>query len=425
MRARSVRLGLLALGCLAAACSADVTETDSTTGDGALTSTDGTPLELRFDAEIVAARDTPPKNAVIAQLEYLQGVLTTGSRANAQFRFVQVEDVTETPEGDAKKRIRYTGSVAAIFPAGLRIPTRYDLAFPLDVTELAAFNDKYDGTCGRNEYGRETFWHDFNPRAPGCTLGEDVARTTAAVRPHPLGTTDKYPEYDRIWADDRLDIVAVYGAISNTTDDDTGAREREAFLSKVERALTGATREDLPARGGVLRHSVVSGKVRVGGADRDVRVVAYFVSEPSSAGSAFTTSYREETAKADFVHYSGHSGLGKNIAALAAARQATRNKYQIAFFNGCQTFGYLGPSMHEARRQLNGEDADPNGTKFLDVIVTALPAYAERTPTEQVLFDAMLEQRKGLQELLRLFSREQWSEHLTAVFGEDDNTFQP
>ena len=46
--------------------------------------------------------------------------------------------------------------------------------------KLAAFNAKYDGRCGRNEYGVESFWHDFRPGASGCTLDDaDVTRATA------------------------------------------------------------------------------------------------------------------------------------------------------------------------------------------------------------------------------------------------------
>jgi hypothetical protein len=417
---------LASLVAFAVGCSNDAVEQDdAVVGEDAITSTDGTPLEFSFDAEVIASREMPVKNAVVAQLEYLQGVLTTGSRANVQFRFPDVKDVQESNEGDAKKRIRYSGSVAVIFPAGERVPTRYEIAMPLDVTELAAFNAKYDGKCGRNEYGQETFWHDFNPRMQGCTLESDVVQARATVRPHPLGTTEKYPEYDQIWKDGRLDIVAVYGAISNTTDNDAGARERESFISKLMGTLTGAQRQDLEARGGILKHSVVTGKVRVGSADRDVRLVAYFVSEAQYAGAEFEASYAAETEKADFIHYSGHSGLGKNIAALSKAAKATRGQYQIAYFNGCQTLGYLGPWMHESRRELNGEAVDPNGTKFLDVIVTSLPAYSESTPTEQILFDAFVEQRKGWQDLLSSFSGQQWTTHMNAVFGEDDNTFRP
>lgn len=428
MRAlRTLFFGAFAsLSAFAAGCSSDLaTDEEAALGEDAITSTDGQPLEFSFDAEVIASREMPAKNAVVAQLEYMQGALTSDKKANVQFRFVDVKNPQESPEGTAKKRIRYSGSVAVIFPAGQRVPRRYDMAMPLDVTDLAAFNAKYDGKCGNNEYGQETFWHDWNPRAEGCTLGSDVARSRATVRKHPLGTTEKYPEYDQIWKDGRLDIVAVYGAISNTTDSDAGARERESFISKLMGALIGAQRQDIVPRGGILKHSVVTGKTRVGNAERDVRLVSYFVEEAQYAGAEFEASYTEETAKADFIHYSGHSGLGKNIAALSKSAKATAGKYQIAYFNGCQTLGYLGGWMHDARRTLNGAAADPNGTKFLDVIVTSLPAYSESTPSEQILFDAFVEQRKGWQELLRSFSGQQWTTHMNAVFGEDDNSFRP
>ncbi len=424
MASSLLRLAVLGLSTLAAACTVDAGEEPSS-DEGELASVDGTPLEFKFDAEVVAAKDTLPKNAVVAQLEYMQGVLTTAARANAQFRFVDVTNVRERAADATTKRISYSASVAVIFPAGQRIPRRYDLAVPLDVTKLDAFNQKYDGRCGTNAYGRETFWHDFNPRAQGCRLEADVMKMRATVAPHPLGTTSKFPEYDKIWADGSLDIVTVYGAISNTTDEDTGARDREAFLGKVKGALTGGTRTDVAPRGGILKQSVVTGKIAISGVERTVRLVAYFVEEAKSAGADFERSYGEETEKADLVVYSGHSGLGKNIQALASATRARRGKYQIAFFNGCQTFGYLGPTMHETRRTLNGAATDPHGTKFLDVIVTTLPAYAERTPTEQLLFDAVVARRKGYNELLRDFSGEQWTSHLTGVFGEDDNTFRP
>ena len=420
-------LGAISLVCLAA-CSNAASETEEgSTSEDKITSTDGTPLEFRFESEVVARKDALLKNAAIAQLEYLQGMLTTQSRANAQFRFSDVKASGEpADEGADKKRFKYTAVVSVIFPEAETLPTSYDVALPLDVTDLQAFNRKYDNRCGKNEYGTETFWHDWNPKYEGCTLDDDVIQTRATVRKHPQGTTDKFPEYDKVWADGSLDIVAVYGAISNTTDNDSGARDREGLLTKVKSALTGGAREDLTPARGILKHSVVTGKVQVGGATKKVRLVAYFVREAKSAGTEFMTSYTAETAKADIIVYSGHSGLGENIKALADNMGATAGHYQIAFFNGCQTWGYLGPNMHEKRRDLNGGAArDPNGTKFLDTIVTTLPAYAEPLPTEQILFDAMLKQEKGWQDLLKDFSGQQWNKHLTTVFGEDDNTFRP
>lgn len=277
MRVLSAFLGALVL----AGCSSTARETEEgSTSEDKITSTDGTPLEFRFESEVVAAKDTLLKNAAIVQLEYMQGMLTTSERANAQFRFSDVKAIGEpTDEGRDKKRFKYAASVAVIFPVRATLPTSYDVALPLDVTDLRAFNAKYDNRCGKNEYGQETFWHDWNPKMEGCTLDADVHKTRATVRKHPLGTTDKFPEYDKVWSDGSLDIVAVYGAISNTTDDDSGARDRESYLTKVKSALTDGERKEVTPVGGILKHSVVTGKVQVDGATKKVRLVAYFISE--------------------------------------------------------------------------------------------------------------------------------------------------
>lgn len=417
--------GVLALSALSAGCSSEAATDGPDTSEDKITSTDGTPLEFKFESEVVAAKDTLVKNAALAQLEYMTGMLTTRSKANAQFRFADVKQLSANDEGADKTRFKYAATVSVIFPAQETLPTSYDVALPLDVTDLPAFNRKYDGRCGKNEYGQETFWHDWNPKYEGCTMDADVHQTVASVRKHPLGTTDKYPEYDKVWADGSLDIVAVFGVISSATDNDTGARDREGLIKRVKAALPDGERKEADATNGILKQTFVTGTTQVAGARKKVRLVAYFVQEVKSASQEFFTSYTAETTKADLVIYSGHSGLGQNIKALAENAGATKGHYQIAYFNGCQSWGYLGPTMHEKRRDLNGASVDPNGTKFLDVIVTTLPAYAEPVPTEQLLFDAMLKQEKSWQNLLSDFSEQQFNKHLNTVFGEDDNTFRP
>ena len=62
MRSFASRLGILAVGLLpvfAAACSAETSDEDITSGEDAITSTDGQPLQLKFTTEVVASRETP------------------------------------------------------------------------------------------------------------------------------------------------------------------------------------------------------------------------------------------------------------------------------------------------------------------------------------------------------------------------------
>jgi hypothetical protein len=133
-----------------------------------------------------------------------------------------LKNVREEVQGD-KKTISYEVALGVAWPNRQTPPESYAIVIPKDVTAHRAFNAKYDGSCGRNEYGQDTFWHDWNPKASGCTIDDaDVVKATAAVAPHPQATEGKYPEYDQIWADDALDIVAVFGIISSNTPQDEG-----------------------------------------------------------------------------------------------------------------------------------------------------------------------------------------------------------
>lgn len=423
-RSSSSFLGMLALAAVAAGAVACGTTADDAVGaDDAITSNDGKTLELKFKGEVIARSNDTARKAIAAQLQYVQGILTTHVRGNGQTGMPGLTNVRETAIGD-KKKIAYEASLAVVWPNGFDAPSTYDLALPLDTTNLTAFNAKYDGRCGTNEYGQETFWHDWNPHASGCTLDDaDVVKTRATIAPHPQTTQGKYPEYDQVWKDDSLDVVAVFGIISANTPSDEGARTREKLLAEVAASLQNAQRTEAPATPGVIHESTVTGTIRRDGRDERVNVTAFLVQEASSAGQAFYSRYEAATAKADLVVYEGHSGLGANINALARNTGAQAGKYQLVYLFGCQTLAYLEPVMHEKRIALNGADRDPEGTKFLDIIANGLPAYGDDGRSTVGLYRALLDPSapKTFNQLIDGIS----SLHLVTVFGEHDNTFQP
>jgi hypothetical protein len=417
------RLSIVALSCVAAACGASSSEEKLATPEDEITSNDGAPLELTFSSEVVTRATDIPRKAIAAQLQYVQGILTSDAQANGQAGMPKLTNVREVVEGD-KMRITYDAALAVIWPKNKTKPTTYALPLPKDVSALDAFNEKYDGTCGRNEYGQETFWHDFNPKAAGCTIADaDVSRATATVRPHPQITAGAYPEYDKIWADDALDVVAVFGIISSNTPEDEGARTREKLLADVASTLRDSARADAPATDGIIKESTVTGSLDLDGRRRRVSLTAFLVAEAAGAGPEFERRYAAATTKADLVIYEGHSGLGKNINALARNTGAQAGKYQLMYLYGCQTLAYLEPAMHEKRIALNGAANDPEGTKFLDVMATALPAYGDDGRSAVALYRAMLDTRapKTFNALMTGIS----SLHLVTVFGEHDNTFRP
>ncbi len=392
--------------------------------DDDITSISGSTLEFAFSAEVVARADETPRKAIATQLRYTQGILTTEALANAQAGMPTLANVRETVAGD-KKRITYDAKLAIVWPTSSRPSSDYKFYLPRDTTELDRFNATYDGKCGRNEYGQDTFWHDFNPKAPGCKLEDaDVVVAPASIRPHPQTTQNQYPEYDKIWEDDSLDVVAVFGLIAGDTPEDEGARTRERLLEDVARSVQNVERSEAPPSPGILKESTLKGTVEVGGRPRRVSLTAFLVSEVSSAGPVFEERYARASTPADIVIYEGHSGLGKNVNTLARATVATPGKYQLVYLYGCQTLAYLEPTMHERRIALNGATSDPEGTKYLDIIATALPAYGDDGASSIGLYETMLASStapKTFREILGTIKT--W--HLATVFGEHDNTFRP
>jgi hypothetical protein len=216
----------------------------------------------------------------------------------------------------------------------------------------------------------------------------------------------------------------VFGIISTNTPDDEGAREMESVIREVSRTLTAAKRVDNAVGESIIKDATVTGTVTVGGRARSVTLNAMLVQEVASAGADFDARFGAATEKADLVVYSGHSGLGANINAFARKAHVVKGKYQLAYLNGCQTFAYLGTALRDKKIEANGAADDPAGTKYLDVVANALPAYGDDGATTMTLYKALLGYReapKTYNDLLNDFS----SIHLVAVFGEDDNVFHP
>jgi hypothetical protein len=172
---------LLTLATSAFACSSSSEQVDDAAGDEApITSNDAQIVDFTFSSELIAPKGDDTRKAIVSQLFYTVGALTSEHQANGQIGRVQTSAITETVQGD-NKRIKYTARLPVAWPKGKSVPKTYAVVLPNDTTKLAAFNDKYDGKCGTNEYGRDVFWHDFNPIATGCTVdAADVVKSTAS-----------------------------------------------------------------------------------------------------------------------------------------------------------------------------------------------------------------------------------------------------
>ena len=77
-------------------------------------------------------------------------------------------------------------------------------------------------------------WYYYRPEELGCSLAEgEVVRSAAAVTRSAENTSGKYPEYDRIWADGELRVVAVFGKNEAGASEDIGIDGYNRFIDLV------------------------------------------------------------------------------------------------------------------------------------------------------------------------------------------------
>jgi hypothetical protein len=89
---------------------------------------------------------------------------------------------------------------------------------------------------------------------------------------------------------------------------------------------------------------------------------------------------------------------------------------------GCSTFAYLDRSIADRRIEVNGAETDPLGINFLDIVVTAQPAFAyTNAPTFYTLLESLSgEEAKTYDEIVAALPQQA----IPVVAAEEDNPEQ-
>jgi len=360
-----------------------ITESGQTPQESNLTSKSAVFLELSFTGQVVAPTTTNTaqwRKSVVSQLFYMSGELDKVHGGHGRFGFVELSDMSSEPHSEGLELVRYQAKLAVAWPKYSHVPERYRVVVPLRVDSegLSAFNNKYKGSCGKAKYGADNFWYDFEPIATACEMAsEDVLDTEAAVAPHPDVTTDKRPEYERFWDDGVFRAVIVHGtdSASSKDPDDLGVREYLDLQRRLEKAYPEAKITSGETTYAIYDDWTLEATVEgYGGVEGKLIVTTLLTSSLKHIGSDFDERFGALSADADLITYGGHSGLSKNIKALAAKETVKPQHYQVYFIDGCSTFAYLDTTLADRRIATNGEELDPHGTKYLDVIINAQPA---------------------------------------------------
>jgi len=389
-------------------------------------------MDFEFDGELVSDFSFNPAGIVEDQLLYTIGDLN-GFDSVGRLDRLQLSNVQTESLGDGRTRITYHAVLPVAWGQRDDVPTTYDLQLPIDMSSagLQHFADSYADTCvdfsQAHDVDPGNMWYYYRPEAFPCEIApEDLFVATATLSPSESQTTGTFPEYDKVWEDDTLQVLAVFGKNEDgaTSNSDAGIFAYNRFLRSVEQELAGGELTtipvDLPSNPGIEADDVQFDAELPDG--RRVQINALLVDNVRTAPQSFTQRYGELSTRADFIAYNGHAGLGANIRALAQKGEWTQGQYSIVFMNGCDTYAYVDSALFDARAAINPDD--PNGTRHLDIVTNAMPAFFSQVSQGTMAMVRGLLRRDDPMTYEQMFAAID-SRQVVLVSGEEDNTFVP
>ena len=379
-------------------------------------SVEATFLTFRLDGHFLTDNDSQLERQIEEQLLYTVGHLN-GDNSVARMDNVVLSEVRSSSEA-GRTRVDYTAELLVAWGEPDEVPATYQFSLPRDMsfTGQEAFAQAYGHSCvsyGAHDVTSGSMWYYYRPNASRCDLEQDdVVEVVADISPSQIETTGKYPEYHKVWEDDALRVVAVFGKYEDgvTSNSDAGITAYNRFVSMMGRDLAQAgtlttTPATLPSAPGVATPDVTFEVALDGG--RRVEVVALLVDNVRTAGRDFDTRYEALSGRADLIAYNGHSGLGRNIRTLAQKGRWQTGQYAVVFMNGCDTYAYVDTALNDAHAAVNPDD--PTGTKYVDLVMNAMPSF----------FRSMPQATAALIEGLMAFDRPKTYEQIFADIDDD------
>lgn len=389
-------------------------------------------VNFEFDGELITSSSWRPESQIEDQMLYTIGHLN-GSNSVGRLDKLKLSNVVSERLGDGTYKVKYRAILPVAWGNKTNIPQTYKLTLPVNMTQTAldAFATKYGRTCvdwGAHDVDSGSMWYYYRPNRSGCRFDDGATlTTTASVSLSDINTSGKYPEYDKVWEDDALKVVAVFGKYEDgaTTASDAGVAAYNRFISTMKSELRVAgeiatTPAVVPNAPGVENPDVTFTVTMADG--KQITVVALLVDNVRTAPTSFNERYENLSGDADLIVYNGHAGLGANVRALAQKGTWVAGQYSIVFMNGCDTYAYVDSAMWDARAAVNPDD--PTGTKHLDLVTNAMPSFFNEMSNGTTQLLRALMDYDSPKTYEQIFEKIDESE-VVLVSGEHDNAFVP
>jgi hypothetical protein len=390
-------------------------------------------LDAEWNGTLVTDFSFNDRSTIQSQLLYTVGQLN-GMNSVGRVDKAVISDIVRSTTDDGRVKLDYTAKLLVAWGNKNSVPATIQMKLPLDVSSdgQLQFTDKYKHDCvdfAAHDVSTGNMFYYYRPAAFNCEIDPaDVHTVTATMSPSSLQTTGKFPEYHKIWEDDRLEVVAIFGKNEDgaTTAADAGIAAYNRFISAMKNELGGNDLTTIPANvplsPGVSMPDIEFNATLPSG--KKVRVVAMLTDNVrvGLTQPAFRARYESLSTRADYIVYNGHAGLGTNVRALANAGKWVQGQYVVIQLNGCDTFAYIDDALNRAHMNVNPDDT--TGYKYLDLVNNAMPAFFhELSDTTMAMFRGLVahDAPKTYEQMFKNIDPSQ----VVLVSGEQDNVFQP
>ena len=389
-------------------------------------------VDFEFEGTLLVDSSWNDQGTVQDHLLYTVGHLNFDNSVGRVDKAVISNITKRTVNG--KTELKYKAKLPVSWGKRNAIPNTYELILPKDISSAGqtAFATKYGHSCvdfGAHDVDAGSMFYYYRPKASGCRLDEaDVVRLTATVSPSPSQTTGKYPELNKVWEDNQLNVVAIFGKYEDgaTTAADAGIAGYNQFVAAMKTEL-GARNlttvpASVPANPGVGAPDIEFNATLADG--KKIKVVAMLTDNVNTGLSqpAFRARYESLSTRADYIVYNGHAGLGTNVRALAQRGKWVAGQYVVVYMNGCDTFAYIDDALFNSHKAVNADDT--TGYKYIDIINNSMPAFfSSMTGATMSIFRGLMayDNPKTYEEMFRGVD----SSQVVMVTGEQDNVFVP
>ncbi|MBI5535835.1 MAG: hypothetical protein HY898_24160 [Deltaproteobacteria bacterium] len=240
-----------------------------------------------------------------------------------------------------------------------------DIVLPL---EPAGLFERITATCAKDpdgdpldaaELNADNLFYYWSPTETTCPLkAEDLVTARYEVKSS-VDTPTVFPEYDKLIADGKISMVAIFGQIEHgtLTEEDWGFISFDQFTSNLRQRGFAVEEEFADNMGHRLGRTYASGlKVTI-----DMYTPVGFGDAVPKESSQ--QRFREAIRNHEIVYYGGHAFYG-SLDVLDDPAAYPPDTYQIIFMDACWSYAYYTKQVFRHKATAT----DPTGWELVDVV---------------------------------------------------------